>query len=57
MVRGLNPEEFSPEDNILLFLGISCYIGAQRGRQDEEGNMLSESCALFTATCRIITLT
>lgn len=43
VVRGLNPDEFSPEDNVLIFLGISSYIGAQRGRQDEEGNMLSES--------------
>lgn len=42
VVRGLNPNEFSPEDNVLVFLGISSYIGAQRGRQDEDGNMLSK---------------
>ena len=41
-VRGLRPDEFSPEDNVILFLGISSYIGAKRGRQDEEGNMLSK---------------
>jgi hypothetical protein len=41
-IRGLRPEDFSPEDNVIVFLGISSYIGAQRGRQDEEGNMLSE---------------
>ncbi|KAJ4286401.1 hypothetical protein N0V88_008024 [Collariella sp. IMI 366227] len=40
VVRGLNPDEFSPEDNVLVFLGISSYIGATRGRQDEEGSML-----------------
>jgi hypothetical protein len=40
VVRGLKPDEFSPEDNVLVFLGISCYVGVQRGRQDEEGNML-----------------
>ncbi|KAL2146815.1 hypothetical protein VTI28DRAFT_2296 [Corynascus sepedonium] len=40
VVRGLRPDEFSPEDNVLVFLGISSYIGVQRGRQDEEGNML-----------------
>ncbi|KAL2197003.1 hypothetical protein P885DRAFT_68900 [Corynascus similis CBS 632.67] len=40
VVRGLRPGEFSPEDNVLVFLGISSYIGVQRGRQDEEGNML-----------------
>ncbi|KAK4455198.1 hypothetical protein QBC34DRAFT_445463 [Podospora aff. communis PSN243] len=39
-IRGLRPEHFSPEDNVIVFLGISSYIGAQRGRQDEEGNML-----------------
>lgn len=42
VVRGLNPDDFSPEDNVLVFLGISSYIGAKRGRQDEDGNMLSE---------------
>ncbi|EAQ84189.1 hypothetical protein CHGG_10593 [Chaetomium globosum CBS 148.51] len=40
VVRGLKPDEFSPEDNVLVFLGISCYVGVKRGRQDEEGNML-----------------
>jgi hypothetical protein len=42
VIRGLKPDEFSPEDNVLVFLGISCYIGVKRGRQDEEGNMLSK---------------
>jgi hypothetical protein len=42
VIRGLNPDELSPEDNVLAFLGISGYIGATRGRQDEEGNMLSK---------------
>jgi len=53
-VRGLRPEEFSPEDNIIVFLGISSYIGAKRGRQDEEGNMLSEllRCKLNTTMLR-----
>ncbi|KXX76429.1 hypothetical protein MMYC01_200183 [Madurella mycetomatis] len=40
VVRGLKPDEYSPEDNVLIFLGISSYIGAKRGRQDEDGNML-----------------
>ncbi|KAK0706127.1 hypothetical protein B0T26DRAFT_654883 [Lasiosphaeria miniovina] len=40
VVRGIDPNAFSPEDNTLIFLGISSYIGAQRGRQDEDGNML-----------------
>jgi hypothetical protein len=41
-IRGLNPEDFSPEHNVLVFLGISSYIGVKRGRQDENGNMLSK---------------
>jgi hypothetical protein len=40
VVRGLKPDDFSPEDNVLVFLGMSSYIGSTRGRQDEEGNML-----------------
>ncbi|KAK3312017.1 hypothetical protein B0H66DRAFT_486618 [Apodospora peruviana] len=40
VVRGLRPAEFTPEENALIFLGISSYIGAKRGRQDEDGNML-----------------
>jgi hypothetical protein len=41
VVRGLSPQDFSPEENILIFLGISSYIAPKRGRQDEDGNMLS----------------
>jgi hypothetical protein len=43
VLRGLNPEEYSQEDNILIFLGISSYVGEKRGRQDEAGSMLSSS--------------
>lgn len=39
-IRGLNPDHYSQEDNILLFLGISSYIGEKRAKQDEDGNML-----------------
>lgn len=41
IVRGLDPKDFSAEDNLIAFLGISSYIGSKRGRQDEDGNMLS----------------
>ncbi|KAK3680898.1 hypothetical protein B0T22DRAFT_388678 [Podospora appendiculata] len=40
VIRGLDPEAYSAEDNALIFLGISSYIGAKRGRQDEDGNMM-----------------
>jgi len=43
VIRGLRPDDFSAEDNALLFLGVSSYIGAKRGRQDEEGNMMGKS--------------
>ncbi|KAK4198104.1 hypothetical protein QBC40DRAFT_96092 [Triangularia verruculosa] len=40
VVRGIQPSQFTPEDNVVIFLGISSYIGGSRGRQDENGNML-----------------
>jgi hypothetical protein len=52
VVRGLKPDDFSPEDNVLVFLGISSYVGVKRGRQDEEGNMLSKSpSSRFKGSC------
>lgn len=38
-IRGLDPQRYSNETNIVLYLGISSYSG-KRGRQDELGNML-----------------
>jgi hypothetical protein len=40
-IRGLKPENYSQEDNVLLYLAISSYIGNKRGSQDEEGYMLA----------------
>lgn len=40
LIRGLDPEKFSEEANIVLYLGVSAYIGEKRGCQDELGNML-----------------
>jgi hypothetical protein len=42
ILRGLNPSNYSPEDNIVIFLGLSSYIAETRGKQDEAGNMLCE---------------
>ncbi|KAH8884172.1 Clavaminate synthase-like protein [Thozetella sp. PMI_491] len=39
-IRGLNPADFSAEDNAIVFLGISSYIGEARGKQDDDGNMI-----------------
>ena len=43
LIRGLDPQLYSNETNIVLYLGISAYIGEKRGRQDERGNMLRAS--------------
>jgi hypothetical protein len=40
VVRGFDPKKYSPEDNVMLYLGISSYIGEQRAKQDNLGNML-----------------
>lgn len=42
-IRGLDPRRYSNQTNIVLYLGISSYIGGKRGRQDELGNMLRAS--------------
>jgi hypothetical protein len=34
LLRGLNPQRHSPEDNAALFAGISLYVAPQRGFQD-----------------------
>lgn len=41
VLRGLNSNNYSPEDNTIIFLGISSYVGEKRGKQDDAGNMLS----------------
>jgi len=41
-LRGLDPSDYSPEDNMILFLGISSYIAERRGKQDAQGNMFSK---------------
>lgn len=37
VVRGLNPSRYSMEENAIIYLGISSYIGGQRARQNMEG--------------------
>ncbi|OTA98322.1 hypothetical protein M426DRAFT_17521 [Hypoxylon sp. CI-4A] len=41
IIRGLKPDNYSIEDNIILFLGIASHIGDQRGVQNSKGDMLS----------------
>jgi hypothetical protein len=44
MIRGIDPGNYSIEDNMVIFLGISSYIGDQRGLQSAKGAML---CMVF----------
>jgi len=41
-VSGLDPVYYSSEDNVIIFLGISSYIGEKRGVQSDQGEMLSQ---------------
>jgi len=34
VLRGLQPDNYSVEDNIIIYAGVSSYIGSVRGRQD-----------------------
>jgi hypothetical protein len=43
VVSGFETGKYSVEDNTLVFLGISAYIGEQRGKQDDDGNMLGKT--------------
>lgn len=40
VIRGLDPTDFSPLDNVLLYLGITSYIAEIRGCQDYDGRMI-----------------
>jgi len=41
VVRGLNPNAYSLEDNTIIFLGMSSYIGEKRGKQTDDGRIFS----------------
>lgn len=36
LLRGLNTEEYTDEDNLIIFLGIGSHIGSQRGKSKTE---------------------
>lgn len=40
IVRGLDPDKYSNEDLIVVYLGVSSYIAERRGKQDQRGSML-----------------
>ncbi|KAI2607811.1 Clavaminate synthase-like protein [Hypoxylon sp. NC1633] len=41
IIRGLDPERRSVEDNTIFFLALASYVGDQRGVQNSKGDMLS----------------
>jgi hypothetical protein len=43
ILRGLIPTKYTSWENVVIFAGISSYLGEQRGCQDRYGNMLSLS--------------
>jgi hypothetical protein len=42
ILKGLNPDKYSPLTNVALYTGITSYIAPQRGIQGREGDFLSE---------------
>ena len=43
IIKGLDPDKYSLKENIILFAGLSSYIGDKRGSQGPEFDLLS-SC-------------
>lgn len=41
ILRGLDLRQFNYEERAIVFLGISSYIGDERGPQDRYGTMMS----------------
>lgn len=42
IIGGLQPEKYSALDNVLLFAGLSSYVGETWGCQDKLGNVISK---------------
>jgi hypothetical protein len=38
VLRGINPDEYSREENIIIYAGVSSHIAPVRGRQDSKYN-------------------
>ena len=43
LLRGLDPNDYTLTENLLIYLGMTSHIAGHRGRQDSDGNMLSEA--------------
>jgi hypothetical protein len=43
IIKGLQPERYSLEDSVIIFAGLSSYVGDQRARQSAHNDMISKS--------------
>jgi hypothetical protein len=41
ILRGINPDMFTEEENVLVFAGVSAHVGSIRGFQDVKREMVA----------------
>ncbi|TAQ89929.1 hypothetical protein B7494_g1785 [Chlorociboria aeruginascens] len=41
VISGLDSKRYSPEDNIIIFLGVGAYLGETRGMQTDDGKLFA----------------
>ena len=46
ILKGLQPDKYDSKSNIILFAGLSSWIGDQRGRQGAQNDVLSKSLCI-----------
>ena len=56
VLEGLQPKRYTPWENATLYVGISAYVSEERGRQDEEGNMLRALISKSLVICAELTM-
>jgi hypothetical protein len=44
VLRGLDMMKYAVRDTIIIYLGVTSYVGNERGRQDRKGTMLCKHC-------------
>lgn len=59
VLRGLNPQNYSEEDNVLVFTGVSSYIAEKKGMQDDAGRIFGDFASRFgwapvNDSCKVI---
>ncbi|KAH8698550.1 hypothetical protein BGW36DRAFT_460448 [Talaromyces proteolyticus] len=42
VLRGLDVDEYSSRESLIIFLGVSSYLAAHKGAQDQAGNLLRQ---------------